>query len=98
MFLKYMRIICMQLALYVMQQNILEYLVVSDCMGFRNADVQRNEMGHNSLLTPLVSLLFGHSLIPCKFSGNFSFIYIGASFTFLTGEDLSVGPCCAFCC
>ena len=45
---------------------ILEYLGVPDCKGFGNVDVQRNEMDHSTLLTPLVSLLFWTFLNPLQ--------------------------------
>ena len=39
---------------------------VANCKGFRDADVRGNEMDHNTLLTPLVSLLFCTFLNPLQ--------------------------------
>ena len=54
---------CMHLA-----TNNWEYTCGPHCKGFRNADLQRFEMGQSSELTPLVSLLF------CTFRNSLQFL------------------------
>ena len=44
---------------------------VANCKGFRNADVQGNEMDHSTLLTQLVSLLFCTFLNPLQIYRKF---------------------------
>ena len=40
-----------------LQQTAWEYTWWAHCKGFRNADLQRIEMGQSTKLTPIVSLL-----------------------------------------